>query len=241
MLDNIKKDNPPILEVLIELSIESKEPEALVVGNLQKIAMEENFTEFKNVNAIRISKESENGVQNASGLIWMTCKHNEDKRINFLFGPKQLVLGCAKSPEDENIIKEDVNEIFLKLLEKVSKEKAIKVDFKKLGYKVLNAFSDDSFFKKSIFKVTADNKDFIKEEKIHTISYKEKDNDGIISTIIITSPAILYSDTYKKTIKKTVVDISMKTDIEKNKEVCEKIKKMYIKNRDTFFSLFKKN
>ncbi|WP_219809434.1 hypothetical protein, partial [Campylobacter concisus] len=64
---------------------------------------------------------------------------------------------------------------------------------------------------------------------------------GIISTIIITSPAILYSDTYKKTIKKTVVDISMKTDIEKNKEVCEKIKKMYIKNRDTFFSLFKKN
>ena len=136
MSNNKKMDNPPILEILIELSIESKEPEALIVGNLQKIAMEENFTEFKNVNAIRISKESENGVQNASGLIWMTCKHNEDKRINFLFGPKQLVLGCAKSPEDENIIKEDVNEIFLKLLEKVSKEKAIKVDFKKLGYKV---------------------------------------------------------------------------------------------------------
>lgn len=239
MSDNKKMDNPPILEILTELSIESKEPEALVVGNLQKIAIEENFTEFKNINAIKLSKGSENGIQDASDLIWMTCKHSKDSRINFLFGPRQIAFNCAKSPDDKNDIKEDVNKIFLKLLEKVSKENAIKIDFKTLRYKVLNAYNGDTFFKKSIFKVTAGNKDFIEEEKIQTIGYKEIDSDDITKRITIASPAILYSDTYKKTVKTTIVDILMEANIKENKEVCEKIKKMYKKNSDTFFSLFK--
>lgn len=238
MSEDIKTNTPPILEIVAEIFIESPELEALVVGNLQKIAVECNF---KSIGVANLQKGGESESPEGS-LIWMGYEYGDDDRINFLFGPKTVAFNWAKHPDDdENIYSQEeakIKDVFYSLLSKVSKINAVEIKFKTLRYKITNALEDLSFFENSNFKVSINNEDLIKAKKIRSLMYKEED-DISARTITVTAPATLYSETYKKTIKKTIVEILSEVNIGSREEMCTKIEAMNKKNKDTFFALFK--
>lgn len=239
MFGDIKTSNPPILEIVAEISIESSEPEALVVGSLQKIAIE---SHFKSIGVANLREESGENELLESGPIWMGYEYSDDDRINFLFGPNIVAFNWAKHPDDdENIysLKEGkIKEVFYSLLNNISKTNTVKINFKTLRYKIANTLEDFSFFENSNFKISINNEDLIRTKKIRALVYKEED-DVSERTITITSPATLYSGVHKKTIKKTIVEVLSKSNISSCEEACAKTKAIHEKNKNTFFSLLK--
>nr|WP_315106065.1 hypothetical protein [uncultured Campylobacter sp.] len=241
MFEDIKTSTPPILEIVAEIFIESPDPEALVVGNLQKIAVECNF---KSIGVANLQRGGESESPEGS-LIWMGYEYGDDDRINFLFGPKTVAFNWAKHPDDDDddtYLREEakIKSIFYSLFSKIPKIEAVEIKFKTLRYKITNALENLSFFENSNFKVSINNEDLVSAKKIRSLMYKEKD-DILTRTITVTAPATLYSETYKKTIKKTIVEILSEVNINSYEEMCEKIEAMNKKNKDTFFSLLKKN
>lgn len=240
MSEDIKTSTPPILEIVAEIFIESPEPEVLVVGNLQKIAVECNF---KSIGVANLQKTGESESLESSP-IWMVYEYGDDDRINFLFGPKVVAFNWAKYPDDDDdtYLREEakIKSIFYSLFSKISKINAVEIKFKILRYKIVNALEDFPFFENGNFKVSINNEDIIKTKKIRTLIYKEEDEISA-RTITVTSPATLYSDAHKKTIKKTVIEVSSEVNINSYEEMCAKIEAMNKKNKDIFFFLLKKN
>ena len=225
MSEDIKTSTPPILEIVAEIFIESPEPEVLVVGNLQKIAVECNF---KSIGVANLQKTGESESLESSP-IWMVYEYGDDDRINFLFGPKVVAFNWAKYPDDDDdtYLREEakIKSIFYSLFSKISKINAVEIKFKILRYKIVNALEDFPFFENGNFKVSINNEDIIKTKKIRTLIYKEEDEISA-RTITVTSPATLYSDAHKKTIKKTVIEVSSEVNINSYEEMCAKIEAM---------------